>query len=188
MKSAEERLQAAQQGDMEAFAELFEELRPVVYAVATRLVGPDEAGDVVMNAFLKAWHALPAFRRGASLKTWLFRIVSNCALDCLRARARRREEPLNHEIGDEGGGGLLTAVETIDSPDSFTDRSDIVGIVRKAMQELSNEHRVALELRYVDGLSYAEIAAATGVSIGTVMSRLFYAKRRLRSVVEKLAK
>ncbi|MCX7590936.1 MAG: sigma-70 family RNA polymerase sigma factor [Kiritimatiellae bacterium] len=187
MRPEEERLRAAQRGDMDAFAELFEELRPVVHAVATRLVGPDEAGDVVMDAFLKAWHSLPDFRRGSSLKTWLFRIVSNCALDHLRGRARRREQPLDHEAGDDATVAEPPA-ETVDGPDSLTERSDMVGIVKRAMRELSDEHRTALELRYVDGLSYAEIAAVTGVSIGTVMSRLFNAKRRLRTAVEKLTK
>ena len=185
MRAEKQLLEAAQHGDMEAFAELFESFRPTVHAVATRLVGPAEAGDVVMEAYLKAWQGLPGFRRASSLKTWLFRIVYNCALDVLRARARRKEEPLPCQREEEGGRHEENA-GTAEAPDALVERSDMVEVVKRAMRELSAEHRTTLELRYVEGLSYAEIAAATGVSIGTVMSRLFNGKRRLQAAVERL--
>jgi RNA polymerase sigma-70 factor (ECF subfamily) len=99
------RLAAAGKGDMEAFAALFEELRPMVYEVACRLVGPSDADDVVMETYLKAWRAIPRFNRRAALKTWLYRVTYNCALDFLRSRQRRRDriQPLDgadsREIG-----------------------------------------------------------------------------------------
>ncbi|MGQ9662669.1 MAG: RNA polymerase sigma factor [Kiritimatiellia bacterium] len=185
MRSEKELLEAAQRGDMEAFAELFETFRPTVQAVATRLVGLADAGDVVMEAYLKAWQGLPGFRGASSLKTWLFRIVSNCAFDFLRVRESRKEQPLPWQKDEEAGRGEEGA-GTTETPDTLLARSETVEVVKKAMLQLSQEHRIALELRYIEGLSYAEIAAATGVAIGTVMSRLFNGKRRLRVAVEKL--
>lgn len=177
-------LEAARQGDMEAFVQLFEPLRPQVYAVAARLVGPDEAGDVVMDAFLKAWEALPKFRGRSSLKTWMYRIVSNCALDRLRSRERRREESLS--FGDrEQAWARDVPDEATDPPGVRVERTEMVEAIRRAIHELPPQHRCVLELRYVDGLTYGEIAAATGVPLGTVMSRLFHAKRQLRAALKR---
>jgi len=179
-----ELLAKAQHGDMEAFAELFEPLRPSVYAVAVRLTGENDAEDIVMQTFLKAWQALPRFDRRASLKTWLYRIARNCSIDHLRARHTQRAHTLSvEELGSDG--------QTFDLPDTIqaqadteTERHDLAAILSTGLAQLGEEHRTALLLRYVDGMAYAEIAAATGVGIGTVMSRLFYAKRKLKTIVE----
>jgi len=178
----------AQAGDMDAFAALFEALRPMAFAVASRLIGPDDADDVVMEAYLKAWQALPRFSGRSSLKTWLYRITHNCALDMIRARDRRKER-VAQEPAEESGRTLETLPdETARAPDEDTVRAELAGEVREALVRLSREHRLTLEFRFADGLSYAEIAAATGVSIGTVMSRLFNAKRKLRRVLEEMQK
>lgn len=170
-------LDRARAGDTAAFAEVFERLRPRVFAIATRLVGPAEAEDVVMDTFLKVWQALPQLRRPVVLDWWVCRIAHNCAVDRLRSRQSwaGRKDP---------------SVEVAELPDRQTARPDSIAAadddavrVAAALQELSPEHRTTLLLRCADGLSYAEIAAATGVSIGTVMSRLFYARRRLRQLL-----
>jgi RNA polymerase sigma-70 factor (ECF subfamily) len=182
-ESKNEMLKAAQSGDMDAFAALFEELRPMATAVARRLVGDSDADDVVMDSFLKAWKALPRFRSGSSLKTWLYRITYNCALDAIRKRSRHRVESLS-----AGTNGEPAAHDVVDAtqrgPDEEIEAKDLALRVKEAMTQLSEEHSMAVQLRYMDGLSYREIAAATGTSIGTVMSRLFNGKRRL----QKLAK
>lgn len=177
-------LAKAQKGDAEAFAGAFEALRPSVFAVACRLMGPDDAEDVVMETYLRAWQALPNFEGRSSLKSWLYRIAFNCATDLRRRRQRSpevRPEPTEdgqdpvERVADPG------AVQ----PDEVLEADEIRQRVFQAMRRLPDEHRVALELRYTDGLSYAEIAAATGVGIGTVMSRLFNAKRKLeRALME----
>jgi RNA polymerase sigma-70 factor (ECF subfamily) len=176
-------LKAAQEGDMDAFARLFEEYRGMMHAVAVGLAGADDADDIVMNSFLKAWQALPRFRRRASLKTWLYRIVRNCALDTIRKRQRHAHVSLS---GDDTACAVERDVEDCvrGGPDEVAARRDLTAVVQKAMQRLSMEHNSVLTLRYVDGLQYNEIAVATGVSIGTVMSRLFHARRRLRALVE----
>ena len=171
----------AASGDMDAFAELFEPLRGFVYAVAYRLVGPDNADDVVMDTFLKAWRGMPRFRRGSSLKTWLYRVAHNCALDHIRARSRRGEVPLPDD--DPENYRQLPDTKQ-DSPDHIMERNEDIQRVHQALTRLPDVHRIALQFRYTDGLSYSEIAAATGVSIGTVMSRLFNGQQKLRVILE----
>ncbi len=176
-------LAAARAGDMDAFAALFEPLRPMIFAVAVRLVGPDDADDVVMETFLKAWRALPGFAGRASLKTWLLRIARNAALDLLRSRSRRGvyEQSLDEAAPEDG----VRFEETVPDPraappDLEAMRKDLGIALERALAELDPSHRTVFLLREVDGLSYKEIAEAVGVRLGTVMSRLFYARRALR--------
>ena len=181
-----ETLERAKRGDVDAFAEVFESLRPIVFSIACRLVGTNEAEDVVMDTYLKAWKALPRFRQGSSLKTWLYRICHNCAMDYLRARKRRAEARPADDADPDGIGIERIADGTQRSPaDTLSDR-ELGQRLDRALARLSPEHRTSLELRFTDELSYAEIAAATGVSIGTVMSRLFNAKRKLKNILADL--
>jgi RNA polymerase sigma-70 factor (ECF subfamily) len=178
-KEARARLEQAQAGDADAFAALFEEMRPVVYAVAYRLVGPDDADDVVMDTYLKAWRAVPRFNHRASLKTWLYRITHNCATDHLRARSRRHDRVL---AVDETDDRTLDdfADERALTPDQAIGSRESAQLVQAALTEIGDPYRATLLLRFADGLSYSDIAAATDVSIGTVMSRIFYGKRKLK--------
>jgi RNA polymerase sigma-70 factor (ECF subfamily) len=177
-------LARARDGDADAFAAVFEAYRPMMTRIAYRLVGPDDYEDVVMDSYLKAWRSLTGFEGRASLSTWLCRIVRNCGLDHLRRR-KRQELRL---VRDDGDSSLEPVVERVAdrpglSPDRQAAARDLGEVIREAMDQLSEKHREALLLREVDELSYAEIAAATGVNVGTVMSRLFYAKRRLRVIL-----
>ena len=179
-----ELLDRARAGDAEAFAQLFESQRAVLHRVAYRLVGSASCDDVVMESYLKAWRALPQFKGHCALRTWLCRIANNCALDLLRQQNRREvsiqsaDEPDAQPLLERIADAAATA------PDRAADLHDLGGAIDAALTQLSAEHRAALLLREVDGLSYQEVAAATGASIGTVMSRLFYARRRMRRILE----
>jgi RNA polymerase sigma-70 factor (ECF subfamily) len=177
-------LEKAQNGDVEAFAALFEPLRRSTWLVALRLVGPNDAEDVVMETYLKAWQAIPRFNRRSSLKTWLYRVTYNCAVDFLRAKERRKESSPERADSTESPWAGMPDEKAI-TPDKNVETAEFVEMVRQGLDQLSTEHRTTVMLRFVDGLSYSEIAAATGVSVGTVMSRLFYSKRRLRKILEK---
>ncbi len=173
------RLEQARQGDMDAFAELFEPLRSKVHSVACRMVGPQDAEDIVMDTFLKAWQALPGFRGDAALHTWLLRIARNRCLDVIRSR---RAQPMKFELDAPAPGGDAP-VQIHDpgqaTPDELAANRLDARAAHAALATLDDVHREALLLKYEDGLSYAEIAAAQGVRIGTVMSRLFNARRKL---------
>jgi len=180
------RLVRAQSGDMEAFAELFEPLRPLIYTVAYRLVGANDADDVVMETFLKAWDALPRFKGRSSLATWLCRIARNCSYDVLRAKQRRagRAEALDDDAGEGRPLREELADPSAPNPENEADRRELGRLLDEAIAALDEPHRTTFLLREVDGLRYSEIAAATGVRIGTVMSRLFYARRKLQKYLE----
>jgi RNA polymerase sigma-70 factor (ECF subfamily) len=181
-------LRSARQGSIEAFAELFEPLRATAVAVATRYVGTSDAEDVVMDAFLKAWQGLPQFR-GQRLKSWLLQIVRRAALDRIRSRARRHSVSLDapasgspqHDPAQTPSRDISDP--TAATPDETATQHETVRNVQLAMTQLSDLYRISLQLRYTDNLSYSEIADATGVSIGTVMSRLHNGKRRLRQLL-----
>lgn len=177
-------LDQARAGDIEAFARLFEPLRPVVLAVARRLVGEQDAEDVAMDTFLRAWKALPGYRGVASLKTWTLRIARNACLDRLRRCAASPAVPLP-EASDERP-TLELSDPTRATPDEIVRSRDAARLLRHALDRLDTDHRVVLLLRFAEDLSYAEIAAATGLPIGTVMSRLFNGKRKLRAIWETL--
>ena len=173
------RLLQARQGNMDAFAELFEPLRSKVHAVACRMVGPQDAEDIVMDTFLKAWQALPGFRGDAALQTWLLRITRNRCLDVIRSR---RAQPVRVELdapGPNGGAPVQVHDPGQPGPDEQAANRLDARAAHGALAMLDEVHREALLLKYEDGLSYAEIAAAQGVRIGTVMSRLFNARRKL---------
>ena len=179
-----QQLRQAQNGDMDAFAALFEPLRTRIHAVACRLVGPDDAEDVVMDTFLKAWQALPKFAGRSTLSTWLCGIARHQALDLLRRRSRRERD---RQVGRDDNDPLTHAQDiTQSSPSELARQHDDQSTVSRAMQALPELHSQILLLRYVDELSYNEISAALGISIGTTMSRLFNAKRKLRDAVREL--
>lgn len=179
-----EQLNKARQGDMEAFADLFESYRPLLCQVAFRLVGADDCEDVVMDSFLKVWRALPAFRGESKVKTWLCAVVRNCSLDYLRKRKKTR----HFMPGDNDSGHPEEKVpgSPEDNPDRQAHLKDLQTQMTLALAQLSDQHRATVLMHEVDGMAYKEIAAATGVSIGTVMSRLFYARRRLQKLLKPL--
>lgn len=180
-----ETISAAQNGDVEAFARIFEEYRGVVYTVAYRLVGPNDADDVTMETYLKAWRAFPKFKGKSAVKTWLYRITHNCATDFLRARTRRKEDILPENDSDDRSISDLHDPSS-PAPDSAIVEDEMKRRMHKAVELLDENHRATIQLRFIDDMSYADIAAATGVSIGTVMSRLFNGKRKLKKILEEM--
>ncbi len=183
-----ELLERARKGDVDAFLALFEASRPTIAAVAWRLVGPDESEDVVMETYLRAWKSMPGFSGRSGVRTWLCRIAHNCAVDWLRKR-RHVVQPWaagDDESGEHGGEGLQVADESQRAPAEVMAGAELQSVINEALGTVSPEHRAVLLLRFSDGLSYSEIAAATGVSIGTVMSRLFNGRRKLVKALARL--
>jgi RNA polymerase sigma-70 factor, ECF subfamily len=158
----------AQKGDRWAFEQLVERHQHRLFTLAARLLGsPDDAGDAVQEAFIRAWLALPSFRHGARFSTWLYRICVNAAHD-QRAKTRRVAP------SDE--------VEVTDPQDAFA-RQELAGDLQLALNDLDEEYRVAVVLYDVLGCSYAEIAELTGVAEGTVKSRIFRGRSRLAEML-----
>jgi len=178
----DERLvQQARLGDEDAFAALFTRHRDFAYRLAYHYVrNQHDALDVAQEAFLQAYRSLGAFEGRASFRTWLTRIVINQSLNWLRRRRRSRETPAAER--------LETMERPGTSPEAAVDAEELRAALDREMQELPEEQRLTLLLRDREGLSYKEIARALRCSIGTVMSRLHYARATLRGRLRRFLK
>ena len=183
----------AAKGVEDARRELFERHREAAFRTALRITGRHEdALDAVQDGYIKAFDGLGGFQQDASFKTWLLRIVSNRALDLLRARRVRVAASLDIDdsAGGEGDGRALgpqLADETIDPPGSGLERGELAGRLRAALEQLPPDQRAVFALAAEGEHSYAEIAAVLGIPVGTVMSRLFHARRKLSEQLADLA-
>ncbi len=167
---------AAQTGAGEALERLLAEARPKLLALAMRVLGnSDEAEDAVQDAMIKVWRNLGRFEGRAAFTTWLHRIAVNAALDRLRRRGNVR---LSSGGPDEH---LHDAAEAVlpETPERIYARAETAVVVRGAVARLSETHGEALRLCDLEGESYATIATVTDCPLGTVMSRLFHARRKL---------
>lgn len=174
MNNEQDILRRAQQGDSEAFRLLVEAYQTQVYRLALRLCGEAAADDVTQEAFLAAWRALPEFRGTCRFSTWLYRLTTNAAIDCLRREKRHRgTDDLDGVDLPDGG----------DTPQETAERSETRNAVRAALCQLTDEHREVLLLRYMQELDYGEIARALRISEGTVKSRINRAKARLKELL-----
>lgn len=176
----------AQQGDMAAFEELVGRHRDKIYARAfSMLRNEDEALDLSQEAWVKAWQRLRQFQGDSSFVTWITRIVINLCLDHLRRQKRQLSE--SFELIEEEGGGVERQMPIeIPNPTAELEREELRRRIDLAMSQLSEAHRTVLILHEFEQMEYKEIAKAMKCSIGTVMSRLFYARRRLASLLSGL--
>jgi RNA polymerase sigma-70 factor (ECF subfamily) len=165
-------VQATLRGDLRAFEALVERHRDVVFRVAARIAGRDNAEDVSQDAFLRAFHRLERFRADASFRAWLLQITHNAAVDHL---SRRRPEPVE-VVGDEQ---QAPEREVRRLPAERLESRERIDRLEAKLRVLPPEHRVALVLRDIEGLSYEEIAGITQAPLGTVKTRLFRARRDL---------
>jgi RNA polymerase sigma-70 factor (ECF subfamily) len=171
----------AKSGDKAAFRKLVERHQRRAFVVAIGLVRDEnDARDLVQEAFLRVHRGLDAFEGGSSFFTWLYRIVTNLAIDLLRKPSRREAEPLDPDQADDGiEQPFVSRIDGAD-PIDVVRRGEIRGRIEAALAELPPYHRGVILMREVEGMSYEEMAEAMGVSKGTIMSRLFHARRKLQ--------
>jgi RNA polymerase sigma-70 factor (ECF subfamily) len=181
-------VKAAQQGDMAAFEELVARHRDKIYARALSMMrNEEEAIDLSQEAWVKGWQRLRQFQGEASFGTWMTRIVINLCLDQLRKQKRQRSESI--EAMDEESGGVERHMPVLTvNPTAGLERAELRQRIDKAMKQLSHEHRTVLVLHEFEEMEYKQIAETMGCSIGTVMSRLFYARRKLAALLADLKK
>ncbi len=180
-------VQKARGGDEDAFGELVKTYHQRVYSLAYGLSGrADDAHEIAQQTWIKAWQKLSSFKEDAGFFTWVYRVASNTGLDYLRRRARRREEEL--PAGGEWpvDARVERAASQAPRPDREAERAELMKVFEETLAELSPEHRLAITLREVDGLSYEQIADVMKCRKGTVMSRIFYARRRMQERLREL--
>ena len=170
---------SAQKGDMAAFEELVARHRDKIYARAfSMLRNEEDAVDVSQEAWVKGWQRLVQFQGDSSFATWMTRIVINLCLDHLRKQKRVRADSI--EKMEEEVGGVERQMPVVNpNPTERLERGELRQRIDKALAQLSHEHRTVLILHEFEELEYKLIAKKMGCSIGTVMSRLFYARRKM---------
>jgi len=179
-------VRAAQKGDMVAFEEIVARHRDKIYARAYSMMrNEDEALDLSQEAWVKGWQRLVQFQGDSSFVTWMTRIVINLCLDQLRKHKRQRAESIE-ALEEESGGVERYMPVTNTNPTAGLERTELRRRIDRALAQLSKEHRTVLVLHEFEELEYKEIAKRMGCSIGTVMSRLFYARRRMASLLAGL--
>ncbi len=179
-------VRASQKGDMVAFEELVGRHRDKIYARAFSMMrNEDEATDLSQEAWVKGWQRLKQFQGDSSFLTWMTRIVINLCLDQLRKHKRQRAESI--EQMDEDGGGVERQMPVVNvNPTEGLELVELRQKIDRALSQLSYEHRTVLILHEFEDLEYKEIAKRMDCSIGTVMSRLFYARRKMASLLAGL--
>jgi RNA polymerase sigma-70 factor (ECF subfamily) len=182
LQSDEQLLDRLAGGDREALEELFQRYRLLAYRVAQRFLGNEaDALDAVQEGFVKALTHLPSFQGRSSFKTWLLRVVSNAALDLGRQRGRREALSLDaFRPADQEKVQPLTG----EDPAAGLERADLRRLLDLALATLPEAQRQTFILHADGELSYREVAEVLGISIGTVMSRLYYARQKLRAFLE----
>ena len=171
----------ALQGDRAAFTQLVETNQDRLFASMLQVTGsPDEAEEVVQEAFIRAFMKLDTFQRNSQFFTWLYRIAFNSAL----TRRRRRRAKVSLDYSRENNG--LEVVDPGEQADEPMLRQERVDMVRQAMTQLTDEHKAILVLREMEEKSYEDIADILEISIGTVRSRLSRARRQLKLTLEAM--
>lgn len=175
----------ARAGGPQGYEKLFKKYHNLVYTVTYKyLRNQEEALDATQETFIKAFRGLGDFREGASFKIWLVRIACNTAIDQTRARARRaREVSLagvapEQSVATTGTGGQPGPPEELET-------RELKEAISAAITELGPKHRQVVTLSSLEGMSYQEIAEVVGISRGTVMSRLYHARRKLRQILAR---
>jgi RNA polymerase sigma-70 factor (ECF subfamily) len=176
----------AQKGDMLAFEELVARHRDKIYARAYSMMrNEEEALDLSQEAWVKAWQRLVQFQGESSFATWMTRIVINLCLDQIRRQKRQRTDSIE-EMDEESGGVERQMPPIAFNPTERLERGELRARIDRAMAQLSHEHRTVLVLHEFEEMEYKQIAKVMGCSIGTIMSRLFYARRRLAALLADL--
>jgi RNA polymerase sigma-70 factor, ECF subfamily len=171
-----ELIHQSQAGDTEAFGELVTKYRAKIFNMIYGMVGNEtDAWDIAQESFLKAWRSIHRFQGRSSFYTWLYRITVNVTLDSLRRRCRRSEVELDDAIPS-----------FLPGPGVNCERSEIREQVYAALAQLTPEHRAVIVLKDIEDLQYREIALILNVTIGTVMSRLFYGRKKLQSILRPI--
>lgn len=175
-------VEQSQRGDLAAFETLVEKYRQRVWRLAFNVLRDrEDAWDVAQEAFVRAWQALGNFRGQSAFYTWLFRITMNVASDRLRQRASRGRAFGTERVGEEEM--ERTMADTDLTPDERAARAEQRRRIDRALAELPEHHRTIITLSDLEGLSYKEIADVLEIPMGTVMSRLHNARKKLRDVL-----
>ena len=180
-------IRKAKQGDMLAFEELILKHEKIVYNLAFRMMNHSEdAMDISQEVFLKAYRSLSNFDERSAFSTWLYRITHNTCIDEIRKRKGKQTYSLEEDLESEDGSMQRQVADDGDTPEESLMRKEQKSEILRALDTLSEEHKAAIILRDVKGMSYEEIAEILELSLGTVKSRINRARNQLKTEILKI--
>jgi len=179
----------ARQGDLPAYDELVKRYQERIYATIYHITSNHEdANDLAQEAFIKAFHALKSFKGGSSFYTWVYRIAVNKTINFLKQRKNKAQMSLDDIDFNAEHDPDLVALISDKTPRREVNLAELQEKLNVAMQKLSEPHRLVVTLHDVQGLSHEEIAKIMECNIGTVRSRLFYARQQLQAYLSDYLK
>ena len=182
-------VQRARRGDLEAYDELVQRYQERIYATVYHMTSNHEdANDLAQESFIKAFQALKSFKGGSSFYTWLYRIAVNKTINFLKQRKNRIHMSLNDLDFNAEHDPDLVALISDKTPRREAGLTELQEKLNTALMKLSEPHRLVVILHDVQGLSHEEIAKVMGCNIGTVRSRLFYARQQLQAWLSEYLK
>ena len=185
-RSESKLIKQAKAGDSEAFAGIVELYIPKIFSLCVKLTGNrEDAEDCVQETFIKVWTSLGEFRENSSLYTWIYRIAANTCNDYLRKKSRHTVLSLEGDGTELDDAPLLHIKDERPLPDEQLENLESADRVRLLLLELPDIMREVIILRDLQQLSYREIAHLSGVSEGTVKSRLFRARQQVMKLMDK---
>jgi RNA polymerase sigma-70 factor (ECF subfamily) len=182
-----ELVRRCQAGDADAFDGLVTRYRTRIFAMIYNMVhNEQDAWDLAQESFLKAWRSIKRFRGKSSFYTWMYRIVMNVTIDWLRKKQIKGggtefDDSIQLKQVDPASRTLPKADPL---PHTRLERAEVRARIDEAIKQLSPDHRAVILMKEIEEMQYHEIAEALGCSIGTVMSRLFYARKKLQNLLK----
>lgn len=178
-------IERCRNGDREAFDELVRRYERQAYNLAYRLSGNyDDASDVVVEAFVRAFQGLHTFRGDANFGTWLHRVVVNTFLDMRKRSKGRQHISLEEQLELDGDTFTRQIEDTSPGPQELVEQEEREEVLQRAIEQLSPDRRILIVLYHFENLSYEEIAQMLKLPVGTVKSRLNRARLALREILE----
>lgn len=183
-------VERVQKGDEAAFKELFDRYHRRAFAVAFGVVkNKQDALDIVQDAFIKVHRHIGNFQGSSSFYTWLYRIVMNLSIDHVRRGKKGKDldydDRVGRDVSDVAGDGALLPRILDGNPGKTALRKELTEAIKAALEELPEYHRAVILLREVEGLSYEEMSKILKVPKGTIMSRLFHARKKMQAALSE---
>lgn len=180
-----ELVKRAKKGDKAAFGKLVNLYYEMVYVLTFGVLKNREAAkDVTQDVFMKVFKDLHKFDGKSKFKTWLHRVSVNAAIDQYRKRKPTQSIDMTDKSDDEDSAPVIIE-SNLPSPRDEASRGELKELMKEALEKLSEDHKAVLVLREWQGLSYEEIAETLEIEVGTVMSRLYYARKKLEEALKK---
>jgi RNA polymerase sigma-70 factor (ECF subfamily) len=180
---------SAQRGDVHAFEELVERYHGRIYGLTYNMTSNrEDAEDLTQEVFVKAFEALPRFKGKSSFYTWLYRIAVNKTINYRKKRNRKRALSLDQFDQEIKTDEVYSDLSAKGSPLRNISLSELQIKLNEALQNLSEKHRTVVVMHDMQGIPHDEIAKVVGASVGTVRSRLFYARRQMQSELTEFMK